>query len=95
MAEGDENLTGLADSKFGNVPIEITISVGIARPLIKDLLEVDENAILPLDRNLDDPVELYVGEKLIALGQLEEIEGEGSGNLGVRITEVKSKDPSE
>ncbi len=88
----DEDLNALGGSRFGDVPIEITISVGVARPLIRDLLSLDENAVLPLDRALDDPVELFVGEKLIALGQLEEIDGEGSGKLGVRITEVKAID---
>lgn len=85
-----EALKGLSESRFGDVPIEITISVGAARPLIRDLIDIDEDAVLPLDRTLEDPVELYVGETLIALGQLEEIDGEGSGKLGVRIIEVKS-----
>ncbi len=88
MSDIDQNLTDLGASRFGDVPIEITVSVGIARPRIRDLLELDENAVLPLDKGLDEPVELYVGDKLIALGQLEEMEGEGSGKLGVRIVEV-------
>ena len=88
MPDSDESLTELGSSRFGDVPIEITISVGVSRPLIRDLLDIDENAVLPLDKGLDDPVELYVGDKLIALGQLEEIDGEGSGKLGVRIVEV-------
>lgn len=73
---------------FASVPIEITISVGRARPLIRDLLKMGENSVLPLDRRVDDPVELYVGERLIARGQLEEVAGEPSGRLAVRLTEV-------
>ncbi len=88
MSDPEQALADLGTSRFGDVPIEITISVGVARPLIRDLLEIDENVVLPLDKGLDDPVELYVGEKLIALGQLEEIDGEGSDKLGVRIVEV-------
>ena len=94
MPDLEESLTELGASRFGDVPIEITISVGVSRPLIRDLLDIDENAILPLDKGLDDPVELYVGDKLIALGQLEEIDGEGSGRLGVRIVEVTAATPS-
>lgn len=85
-----EVLDTLSSTRFGDVPIEITISVGIARPRIRDLLSLDEDAVLPLDRALEDLVELYVGDRLIARGQLEEIEGEGSGKLGVRIVEVTS-----
>jgi len=84
----DETLDTLTSTRFGDVPIEITISVGIARPRIRDLVQLDEEAVLPLDRSLDDPVELYVGDKLIGHGQLEELEGEGSGKLGVRIVDI-------
>lgn len=73
---------------FSSVPIEITISVGRARPTIRDLLKMTINAVLPLDRKLDDPVELYVGDKLIARGELEEMEGPHKGQLAVRLTEV-------
>jgi flagellar motor switch protein FliN len=73
---------------FGSVPIEITISVGKARPLIKDLLNLEANAVLALDKKLDDPVELYVGDRLIARGNLEELEGDSFGQLAVRLTEV-------
>lgn len=75
-------------SLFSSVPIEITISVGKARPLIRDLLTLGENAVLPLDTRVDDPVELFVGDQLIARGELEEVEGETEGQLAVRLTEV-------
>ena len=78
-----------ADSNpFAQVPIEVTISVGKARPLVKDLLRLARDAILPLDRRVDDPVELYVGDRLIARGELQELEGEQAGQLAVRLTEV-------
>lgn len=73
---------------FAQVPIEITISVGKARPLVKDLLRLARDAVLPLDRRVDDPVELYVGDRLIARGELTELEGDRAGQLGVRLTEV-------
>lgn len=75
---------------FGNVPIEITISVGRARPLIRDLLQMGENAILPLDRRVDDPVELFIGDRLIARGILEEVPDGPPGQLAVRLTEVSA-----
>ena len=73
---------------FAQVPIEVTISVGKARPLVKDLLRLSRDAILPLDRRVDDMVELYVGDRLIARGELQELEGEQAGQLAVRLTEV-------
>jgi flagellar motor switch protein FliN/FliY len=73
---------------FASVPIEITISVGRARPLIRDLLQMGENSVLTLDSRVNDPVELFVGDRLIARGQLEEVEGDVPGQLAVRLTEV-------
>lgn len=73
---------------FENVPVEVTISVGRARPVLKDLLALGENAVLPLDRRIEDPVELYIGDRLIARGELQEMDGEPPGRLAVRLTEV-------
>ncbi len=78
----------VSGNPFTQVPIEITISVGKARPLVRELLRLKRDAILPLDRRVDDPVELYVGDKLIARGELTELEGDQSGQLAVRLTEV-------
>ncbi len=75
-------------SPFDNVPIEITISVGKARPLIGDLLQLGENSVLQLDKRVDDPVDIYVGDRLIARGELEELDGAQAGQLAVRLTEV-------
>jgi flagellar motor switch protein FliN len=74
-------------ASFLGVPIEVTISVGKARPLVCDLVELKRDSVLTLDSKIDDPVELYIGDRLIARGELQEIE-DGSGRLGVRLTEV-------
>ncbi|SFS87772.1 flagellar motor switch protein FliN/FliY [Sulfitobacter marinus] len=73
---------------FTSVPIEVLVCVGKSRPFVRDLVSFGENAILTLDRRVDDPVELYVGDRLIARGILEEQEGEASDQLTVRLTEI-------
>lgn len=73
---------------FTQVPIEITVSVGRARPLLRDLLRLSRDAVLSLDRRIDDPVELYVGDRLIARGELIELDAAEGGGLAVRLTEV-------
>ncbi len=75
-------------SPFDSVPIEVTVSVGRARPLIRDLLNMGENAVLTLDKRIEDPVDLYVGDRLVARGLLEEMEGDQPGQLAVRLTEI-------
>ena len=76
------------NNPFAQVPIEVTISVGKARPMVRDLLRLSRDAVLPLDRRVDDPVELYVGDRLIARGELQELDGDQAGQLAVRLTEV-------
>jgi flagellar motor switch protein FliN/FliY len=44
--------------------------------------------VLALDTRIEDPVELYVGERLIARGELQELDGAEAGQLAVRLTEV-------
>lgn len=77
-----------ASGLLQQIPIEVVISVGKARPLIRDLLSLGEHAVLPLDRRVDDPVELYIGDRLIARGELQELEGGEPGQLAVKLTEV-------
>ena len=77
-----------ASNPFVSVPVEVMVSVGKARPLIRDLVSLGENAILTLDKRVEDPVDLYVGDRLVARGQLEELEGDQAGQLAVRLTEI-------
>ena len=37
-----------AQNPFTQVPIEVTVSVGRARPLVRDLLRLKADAVLPL-----------------------------------------------
>ncbi len=87
QAESPE-LSGASVHPLQRIPIEIAVSVGKATPLISDLMKLSENAVLPLDRKIDDPVELFIGDRLIARGELQELEGGEPGQLAVRLTEV-------
>lgn len=78
----------LTSGILNQVPIEIAISVGRARPIVRDLLKLRRDSVLVLDRRVDDPVELFIGDKLVARGILQELEGEQAGYLGVRLTEI-------
>ncbi len=75
------------EAAFMGVPIEVLISVGKARPLVSELVKLRRDSVVTLNSRVDDPVELYIGERLIARGELQEMD-DGSGRLGVRLTEV-------
>ena len=75
-------------SPFTQVPVEVTVCVGRARPRVRDLLRLGPGGVLPLDRSVDDPVELFVGARLIARGELVAAEDGPPGQLAVRLTEI-------
>lgn len=79
---------GAPSSPFTQVPVEVTVTVGRARPRVRDLLRLGPGGVLALDRTVDDPVELYVGDRLIARGELVESENGPAGQLAVRLTEI-------
>ncbi|MEZ5750819.1 MAG: FliM/FliN family flagellar motor C-terminal domain-containing protein [Paracoccaceae bacterium] len=83
-----ETPTPSAVNALRHVPIEVVVAVGRARPTVRDLLRLQRESLLVLDRRVDDPVELFIGEKLIARGILEELDGEQAGQMAVRLTEV-------
>lgn len=84
----DAQATTSMSTPFSNVPVEITVSVGRARPSIRELLDLGENSVLALDKTVDAPVELFIGDRLVGRGQLEETEDASAAMLAVRITEI-------
>lgn len=77
-----------AAGPFAQVPVEIIVAVGRARPSVAELLRLGRDSILSLDRRVEDPVELYIGERLVARGELEEVDGPSGTTLAVRLTEI-------
>lgn len=69
------------------VPIEVVISVGKARPLLSELVGLRRDSVLTLDSKIEDPVEIMVGDRVIARGELQEMD-QDTGRLCVRLTEV-------
>ncbi|MEM1064524.1 MAG: FliM/FliN family flagellar motor C-terminal domain-containing protein [Pseudomonadota bacterium] len=79
------------ETRFGEVPVTVTVVVGTARPAVRTLLELSRDSVIPLENRIDDPVVIYAGDKIIAHGELLEDEGDGDGGAGtlsVRITEL-------
>ncbi|WP_108258277.1 FliM/FliN family flagellar motor switch protein [Mangrovicoccus ximenensis] len=83
-----------AKAKFGvlGVILELKVVVGIGRLTFSEMIDIPKDTIVPLGRNLRDPVDLYVGDRLIGYGELEEVECTGEGMLGVRIIEIFKND---
>lgn len=77
-----DNLRGL--DLIRDVDVSLTVELGRARLALKDVLELVENSIVPLDRQVDELLDIYVNGKPIAKG---EVVSEG-GRFALRIVEM-------
>lgn len=70
-----------------DVPVEIVVSVGSVRLTVRELMELRQDQIVALASKIADPVDILIGETLVARGELVELDGEETG-VGVRITDI-------
>jgi flagellar motor switch protein FliN/FliY len=91
MNANNDALSSARAAALNGLPIEIRVCVGHARPRLGEILAMQPDAILPLDSRIDDMVQLFVGEKLIARGELVELDGEDAGRLAVRVTGLSDR----
>lgn len=69
-----------------DVPLDVTVELGKTRKTIKEILELNQGAIIQLDKLAGEPVDLMVNGKLIAKGEVVVIDE----NYGIRITAIIS-----
>lgn len=71
-----------------SVPVTVTVSIGQKRLSVQEILELQPDSVIALTSKIDDPVDLYIGDKLIAKGELVETE---DGQIAVKIVEISEK----
>ncbi len=64
--------------------VEITVQIGRAVVPVRELAALQPGSVLELDRPIAGPVDLHVGDRRIARGEIVDVEG----RLGVRIREL-------
>jgi flagellar motor switch protein FliN/FliY len=70
-----------------DLPVEIVVSVGSARLSVLELMNLKKDQIVSLDSRIADPVDILVGERLVARGELVDLDGD-EGGVGVRLTDI-------
>lgn len=53
-----------------NIPLEIRVELGSRRMAVSDIVELSRGQVLELERDVDQPVDIYVGEVLVARGDV-------------------------
>jgi flagellar motor switch protein FliN/FliY len=69
-----------------DVPLEISVVLGKTKKTIKEILELGSGSLVELDKLTEEPVEILVNGKKVALGEVVVIDE----NFGVRITSIIS-----
>ncbi len=84
---GDDDRSPSEDSKLSmllDIPLEITVEIGTTQMLIEEVLKLNPNSIIELDRYINEPVDLKVNGRVIAKGELYTVKN----NFGIRITHI-------
>lgn len=71
-----------------DVPLEFSVVLGKTKKSIKDILSFNNGSIVELNKLADEPLEIYVNDKLVAHGEVVVI----NENFGVRITNILTKE---
>ena len=69
-----------------DVELEVSLRFGCKELTLGEILDLGPGDVVPLDRNVADPVDLIVGDKIVARGEVVLV----NGNFGLRVTEVAS-----
>jgi flagellar motor switch protein FliN/FliY len=89
MENGTERQFEVDINHLLDISVNVSVEIGRTRMSIAGLLGLFKGATIELDRVADEPVDIYVNEKLLGKGEIVV----ANERLGVRITEILS--PSE
>jgi len=67
-----------------DIELEASLRFGSREMALSDLLELGPGDVVQLDRALTDPVDLLIGDKIVARGEVVLV----NGNFGLQVTEV-------
>jgi flagellar motor switch protein FliN/FliY len=69
-----------------DIPLQVTVELGRKRLLVHDLLQLSQGSVIELTKQIGEPFEVLINQKLIARGEIVVI----NDKFGVRITDIIS-----
>ncbi|HEM55894.1 MAG TPA: flagellar motor switch phosphatase FliY [Thermodesulfobium narugense] len=69
-----------------NIPLELSVSLGNAKMMLKEVLELRSGSVIELNKLAGEALEVMINNELIARGEVVVIDE----NFGIRITEIIS-----
>lgn len=67
-----------------DIPVEITVQLGRAKMLIKELLQLGQGSVVELEKLAGEPMEILANNRLIARGEVVVV----NEKFGVRLTDI-------
>ncbi|WP_375204297.1 FliM/FliN family flagellar motor switch protein [Hyphococcus sp.] len=78
---------GAGNRNILELPVRVVVSIGSAKITVQKLLELTQETVIDLEQLIDDPVDIFVGDRLIAKGELVEATDNENG-IGVKLLEI-------
>lgn len=69
-----------------DIPLKVSVELGRANVVIKDLLQLGQGSVLELDKLAGEPLEVLVNGKLVARGEVVVV----NEKFGIRLTDIIS-----
>ena len=80
----NKNIPGTSNE----ISVEISVTLGIADLRVQQLLKLGRGAVVELDRDINDYVDIYANDVLIGRGEVVITEND---SIGIAVTEVITK----
>ena len=88
VAKAEEQAPSLGSARgielLLDVELEAALRFGCCEMALSEILDLGPGDLVELDRQVADPVDLIVGDKIVARGEVVLV----GGNFGLRVTEV-------
>lgn len=72
-----------------DVPLSVTLRFGQRNMRLREVLELNTGTLVELDRQVEEPVDLILDERVIARGEVVIVDG----NYGLRVMEIVERHP--
>lgn len=67
-----------------DIPLQVTVELGRTKLLVKDILQLNQGAVVELTKLAGEPLDIFVNSKLVARGEAVVI----NEKFGVRLVDI-------
>lgn len=90
MSENPEESSQELDKKnldfILDIPLQVTVELGRTKLLVKDVLQLNQGAVVELTKLAGEPLDIFVNSKLVARGEAVVV----NDKFGVRLVDIVS-----